>query len=281
MNLTILGHCIMLVFYICAVTYFYCHILTPKHQRKLTYLISCLVMTPDLLICIYNYQNVTYFHWFIIMLPLLFLFQDSVKKRAACYVTVYLILMFSELIGFFISCTLISLILGRIILPSEVTGGQAILSSIFIILSGIILIWMTFSYIIKLFRYMKMSTLLLIVLPVILCTIAHTFIENSRWTCLTIPLFILCYPVLHKGFQMMKTQERKRHQREQQSLLIEKQLSFSKDLEQEYRELQKWNHDIDNHILALSYLMQTGNYKDCIRYIENIKENTNVKNSNL
>lgn len=79
----------------------------------------------------------------------------------------------------------------------------------------------------------------------------------------------------------MRKQEIERLQREKQSLIIEKQLAFSKDLEKEYRELRKWSHDIDNHILALSYLMQKEKYEDCINYIEHIKENAHVKDCNL
>ena len=281
MNLTIFSHCIILAFYICAVTYFYCRILTPKKHIKNPYLASVLLMSPDLLVCIYNYHDVTYIHWLMIMLPLFFLFQDSIRKRITCYVTVNLILMFSELFGFFISCTLISLALGRIVLPAEVTNGQAILSSLCIIFSGMVLIWITFSYIIKLFQYLKMNTLFLIGLPVILCTIVHILVEDSSWGYLIIALFILCYFFLHKGFQNMRKQEIERLQREKQSLIIEKQLAFSKDLEKEYRELRKWSHDIDNHILALSYLMQKEKYEDCINYIEHIKENAHVKDCNL
>ena len=118
MNLTIFSHCIILAFYICAVTYFYCRILTPKKHIKNPYLASVLLMSPDLLVCIYNYHDVTYIHWLMIMLPLFFLFQDSIRKRITCYVTVYLILMFSELFGFFISFSLISFSLCRIVLSS-------------------------------------------------------------------------------------------------------------------------------------------------------------------
>ena len=43
-------------------------------------------------------------------------------------------------------------------------------------------------------------------------------------------------------------------------------LSFSKELEKECMELRKWNHDIENHLLSLSYLMDMKQYRTAQEY---------------
>ena len=43
-------------------------------------------------------------------------------------------------------------------------------------------------------------------------------------------------------------------------------MEFSKELEKECMELRKWNHDIENHLLSLSYLMDMKQYQTAQEY---------------
>lgn len=47
---------------------------------------------------------------------------------------------------------------------------------------------------------------------------------------------------------------------------VKDQLEFSKELEKECMELRKWNHDIENHLLSLSYLMDMKQYQTAQEY---------------
>ena len=41
-------------------------------------------------------------------------------------------------------------------------------------------------------------------------------------------------------------------------------------METEYQNLRKWNHDIENHLLSMNYLMQSEKYEEADRYLHNI-----------
>lgn len=41
-------------------------------------------------------------------------------------------------------------------------------------------------------------------------------------------------------------------------------------MEEEYQKLRKWNHDIENHLLSLSYLLDMKKYKDALAYCKKL-----------
>ena len=49
------------------------------------------------------------------------------------------------------------------------------------------------------------------------------------------------------------------------------QLDYSHETQQQYQVLRKWNHDIENHLFALSYLTNNGKYKEAADYLDSIE----------
>lgn len=79
-------------------------------------------------------------------------------------------------------------------------------------------------------------------------------------------------PVFISGIRKLYIQEKNRILREKQIDLRKEQLSLFNDQELEYQKLRRWNHDIENHLLSLNYLMNTGKYKETSQYLHSISK---------
>ena len=102
--------------------------------------------------------------------------------------------------------------------------------------------------------------------------------EYSLFPALAAAYWILClisYPVFRKGIHVIQTQEEAAIFRQHQLQLMKEQLSLSREMEKEYQALRKWNHDVENHLLSLSYLMDMEKYEQAASYCHSINtENT-------
>lgn len=74
------------------------------------------------------------------------------------------------------------------------------------------------------------------------------------------------------GIKNIQIQEKNRILRKEQIALRKKQLEFFKDQELEYQKLRKWNHDIENHLLSMNYLMKSEKYNEIRQYLNNISK---------
>lgn len=83
---------------------------------------------------------------------------------------------------------------------------------------------------------------------------------------------IVHWKVFRKGTQLLQEQE-KIHMKEKQHLTILKQeIEYYHHMDEEYKKLRKWNHDIKNHLLMLSHLSEKSEYKKVIEYIETMEK---------
>ena len=88
-------------------------------------------------------------------------------------------------------------------------------------------------------------------------------------------LCLISYPVFRKGIHVIQTQEEAAVSRQHQLQLMKEQLSLSREMEKGYQALRKWNHDVENHLLSLSYLMDMEKYEQAASYCRSINtENT-------
>ena len=60
--------------------------------------------------------------------------------------------------------------------------------------------------------------------------------------------------------------------KKQQVKLVESQLTSYKETEAQYIEIRHWNHDIANHLMALSHLLESSQYEEAKEYIKHITE---------
>jgi hypothetical protein len=65
--------------------------------------------------------------------------------------------------------------------------------------------------------------------------------------------------------------QRKKHELlVQQMSFLQKQLEYTTEMEQEYRSVRKWNHDMENHLFSLNYLIRAKKYHEADAYLETI-----------
>lgn len=79
-------------------------------------------------------------------------------------------------------------------------------------------------------------------------------------------------PIFISGIRNLYIQEKNRILREKQVSLKKEQLELMSSLELEYQDLRKWNHDIENHLLSMNYLMKTEKYNEARQYLDSISK---------
>lgn len=79
-------------------------------------------------------------------------------------------------------------------------------------------------------------------------------------------------PIFISGIRNLYIQEKNRILREKQVSLKKEQLELMNSLELEYQDMRKWNHDIENHLLSMNYLMKTKKYNEARQYLDSISK---------
>lgn len=79
-------------------------------------------------------------------------------------------------------------------------------------------------------------------------------------------------PIFISGIRNLYIQEKNRILLEKQVSLKKEQLELMNSLELEYQDMRKWNHDIENHLLSMNYLMKTEKYNEARQYLDSISK---------
>ena len=127
------------------------------------------------------------------------------------------------------------------------------------------------------FSYLKTVTFFELLSPVILPALANNLLALPCSLFLRI-FFCILYWVLcvlgsflfYRAICTLRLQHEKHICHQQEALLLKKQLNASKTLSAEYASLRKWNHDIENHLFSLSYLINAKNYNEADKYLESV-----------
>lgn len=138
-----------------------------------------------------------------------------------------------------------------------------------------------FSLLRECLQYLKLSLLLQIVFPFFLPLIATEITHYYKFSNSLIPVVIyiiscaLSLCLFFHGIRRLKTEQFKFSQTTHKMELLKKQLEISNELKNEYIKIRKWNHDIENHLLSLSYLIDMQKTEDAQNYCASIlKEDT-------
>ena len=124
------------------------------------------------------------------------------------------------------------------------------------------------------FQYRTYSTDYLSLLLVL-----YRIIYDLRLQCSfrIVPVSFCCYNSSGRSDLYFRYQEslysgKNRILREKQVSLKKEQLELMNSLELEYQDLRKWNHDIENHLLSMNYLMKTEKYNEARQYLDSISK---------
>lgn len=98
--------------------------------------------------------------------------------------------------------------------------------------------------------------------------------ENSPWLKWLIILYwflnLLCCLIIARAFHNISVREKRHELLIQQMSFLQKQLEYTTEMEQEYQSVRKWNHDMENHLFSLNYLIRTQKYPEADVYLETI-----------
>ena len=98
--------------------------------------------------------------------------------------------------------------------------------------------------------------------------------ENSPWLKWLIILYwflnLLCCLIIARAFHNISVREKRHELLIQQMSFLQKQLASTTDMEQEYQSVRKWNHDMENHLFSLNYLIRAKKYHEADAYLKTI-----------
>lgn len=121
-------------------------------------------------------------------------------------------------------------------------------------------------------NYLKLPLLFLITFPVFLPLIATEFPRYYEFRNDFIPvlLYIICccisFLLLMYGLDLLKKEQANFNRNLNKMELLKSQMEVSEEMKQEYVKIRKWNHDIENHLLSLSYLTDMKKTDEAERY---------------
>lgn len=282
---------ILILPYICwSASYFFCSVLKPRrflNHPILTVFLLLMVSVPAVMLL--KTQNVTIgtISIQLLFLGIVFIFYcGTVSRKLACYFIYAISLTLVEILA----CNILVLIrplwaevpiaFNEIYFVTDTADILCV--SLADICIGVLCFQKESALLKRCFSYLHLKTFLQLLYPVYLPIIAQQVIisltEYSLFPALAAAYWILClisYPVFRKGIHVIQTQEEAAIFRQHQLQLMKEQLSLSREMEMEYQALRKWNHDVENHLLSLSYLMDMEKYEQAASYCRSINtENT-------
>lgn len=214
-----------------------------------------------------------------LFLFVLLFFRQPIQTKLFAYFTFLFIFSIVE-----ITISNVSLIYSYLTSPNpQVTTGAKAFSSIYalFVLLGLefILIYIVLSkytsYIWQLYRAVQTRFLVQLILPIAAPFILSSilFFQASDFKAqffLYLLLYLVFLPYFFHTIAQIHRHEKESIIYEEKLKILKQQLSYIQELETEYQELRKWNHDIENHLQALSYLIDMRQFEEAEKYYQRI-----------
>lgn len=131
---------------------------------------------------------------------------------------------------------------------------------------------------------MKILTFLQLLLPLIAPVFLNVIIflqkKPEAVLALSIIYWIICigsYLLFLRAVHSLAQQHREYLQKKMEIELMKKQINDSVQLSNEYASLRKWNHDIENHIMSVMYLMDMKKYEEAETYTASVLSRLNCR----
>ena len=262
--------CILSSLYLCfGLLYFYCRILPCKRKISLPLFLSLSVFMALLFLIKRESQHneITIVFQLTAFLVTLFLFQASFMKKLAVYFIFQLLIICPEIL-----CTSVFIALHNLFIPTHIYTPHNLISSCspveyFVIelsniLLGLFLLWKISEILRQCIDYLKILTFLQLLLPLVAPVFLNVIISLQKKPvsvlALSIIYWIICigsYLLFLRAVRSLAQQHREYLQKKMEIELMKKQMNDSVQLSNEYANLRKWNHDIENHIMSVMYLM--------------------------
>lgn len=284
--------CILSSLYLCfGLLYFCCRIL-PYRQRISLPLFLCLTLFEALLFWLkreLHHNEMTILFQITAFLVIIFLPQTSLMKKLAVYFIFQLLTICPEIL-----CTSVFIELHNLFVPTNIYTPHNLISScspaeylaieLSNILLGLFLLWKISEILRQCIDYLKILTFLQLLLPLIAPVFLSVIISLQKKPvavlALSIIYWIICigsYLLFLRAVRSLAQQHREYLQKKMEIELMKKQMNDSVQLSNEYASLRKWNHDIENHIMSVIYLMDMKKYKEAETYTASVLSRINCR----
>lgn len=277
---------------------FYFHILTKRKCIRHPYLACFLLQIVPVFTLMFVFGltvPVTFILIVFLLLPCIAFFEGRLSLRLCAFFLSYLIIFISELLDGFIF-----LLLNLIFFKKDIPPGSQILmqnmspalSCLFLTLT-LVTIYLIFRKLTPLLEkhYMSLNPSLIIKSggPLAVIVISTNFIyaldsleKVLIFICPYLIIYIVCIPLIRSSFKALEQQEVYNEQMRQEKEQIGKELAYFNERDRQFQIIRKWNHDISNHLLSLTYLIEQNktdaaqNYLDALLTARERKEEEDI-----
>lgn len=268
--------------YICV--RFYTGILTPSRsffsKNRIRFFLS--FMIPLTAASMSKYWFPSMGSWLVqltFLLLTVFYFSDPLKKKFSAFLILICILAVSENIAIMFTLPLYTLIHHEKLFRYNLlyTSGETLFLVTIDFFVALLFIKKLAPLIRNYSHSIHLTTIAELLFPVQASSLLMGILlyrENSPWLKWLIVLYwflnFLCYLIIARAFHNISVREKKHELMIQKMNFLQKQLEYTKDMEQEYRSVRKWNHDMENHLFSLNYLIRAKKYHEADVYLETI-----------
>ena len=251
-----------------------------------------MISTAFAIVVKYFYQNFgTWVLQLALVLWVILLFTDTLKRKLSAFLIYISIMMISESISGSLILSLYALLHGEAaynIYYTLSTTWEILLMTTLTFLITLLIISKVVPLLKKYSHSIHLTTLAELVFPAQVSSLITGLIlykENSPWYGWLIFLYwlieFLCYFIVLRAFRNIYAREKEHELLVQQMDFTRKQMEFSQEMEKEYRSVRKWNHDMENHLFSLNYLINTKKYDEAEKYLESLLSDLPPEKRNL
>lgn len=281
-----------LVFYIyllssyLIVNRFFCRILRPrdqiKHPMAACYIFELAFCIPWILAFgLYVNAASSLFVNILLLFTSLLLFQGRLVLRLCAFFISCFVLTLGELFGGSIFIIISRFGLAKDTTPKEVILQGQLMYVIFIFALDILFLVFVLEKLGCLLenRFMHLSPSLLwkLGVPLSVLMFTQTWLyaiptvkDYALHSILNWGIVLACLLVLNSALKKLEHQEKDNIRLQEEKALISQRIDYYHKMTREYDAIHKWNHDISNHLLALSYLVEQKQSTEACQYIDTL-----------
>lgn len=216
----------------------------------------------------------------LLLLAILFFFQASLMQKLALYAIFLIIETCAEslIVTFFI--WLLNRISGTAVYTTSNLVSAVSEPFLLVILGGNALLGLLFCHatselLSQCFSYLNAAIFFQLAMPVV-CPITATIFVTLGLKISGLfffGYFLLCFAsffVFFHGVRALKEKQYRYSKKIEEMQLLQERLNSVQNLNTQYTQLRKWNHDVKNHLISMSYLMEAGDSPQMQQYLKEV-----------
>lgn len=269
-----------------AITYLMVHLLPYKQKLKSPKVIFFCYFVPIFLLTLHrtwtNSSLSALLLQLSILLNCLFLFEGKLRSRLAAFYIVFSILFTNESLAMALAPLSHWLLTGNMLSHVNLTLLQDIpdmlLVNFWYISVGSLILWISGKLLKHSRNIVPLGTIGLLLLPIQLTALGQGILPvqaSAKTFYFAVFLYVLLsaagyFPVF-KGLSRISKEATQAAKTEAKLSLYRRQLDTSEKFAKNYQQLRKWNHDVENHLFSLAWLLEQKQYEKAADYLHDLE----------